>query len=98
MWPTYASFTWSAAHNLYRNLWENNRAAFRKSWSQAVPGDLLFWSYQGNGKVDHVSVINAVRGGIPFYAQHTTAAWNTSIHKGLKGHPKAKVYIAHVTG
>ena len=98
MWPTYASFTWSAAHNLYRHLWENKRAAFRKSWNQAVPGDLLFWSYQGDGKVNHVSVINAVRGGIPFYAQHTTAAWNRSIHKGLHGHPKAKVYIAHVTG
>ena len=97
-WPFYASFTWSAAHNLYRHLWENERAAFRKSWSQAVPGDLLFWSYRGNGKIDHVSVINAVRNGIPFYAQHTKAAWNKSIHKGLHGHPKAEVYIAHVTG
>lgn len=58
----------------------------------------VFFSYQGNGKVDHVSVINAVRGGVPFYAQHTTAAWNRSIHKGLHGHPDAEVYIAHVTG
>ncbi len=98
VWPNYASFTWSAADNLYRHLWKNKRAAFRKWWHQAVPGDLLFWSYAGNGKIDHVSVISAVRNGTPFYAQHSTAAWNRSIHKGLHGHPKAKVYIAHITG
>ena len=95
--PTPASWTWAGGDNFFRHLWKYRRAVFRRWWHEAVPGDILFWSFDGSGHIHHVSIINAYRNGVIFYTQHSGPAWNKSIHDGLRPHPRAKVYIGHIT-
>ena len=74
------------------------RAVFRRYWNQAVPGDILFWDFTGNGSIDHASVIVNYRGRQLWYAQHSPSRDNYSIYRGLHDNPRAKLYIAHITG
>ena len=97
-WATYCSYPWRVANSLFNHLWKKKRARFRKWIENGRAGDVLFWDFDGNGDIDHVSIINANRGGRLFYAQHSDSHWNRPLEAGLHGHPKAKVYIADLTG
>lgn len=97
-WPIYGSWTWYAAHNSFNHMWKKNRAVFRSHTNQAVPGDILYFDFQNDGKIDHAAVVTNVQGYHVWYAQHQPKLKYRHLQKVLAGSPSTRVYLAHMTG
>ena len=71
----------------------------------AAVGDLVAYDWNDNGVIDHVSVVESVRGGRVDTAQHNInlhhQAWNWSREHGetiLKSYAHPRAWLVHVTG
>ncbi|MGO1053277.1 amidase domain-containing protein [Crossiella sp. CA198] len=96
--PIYGSFTWYAAHNSFNHMWKKKRADFRSYFNQAVPGDILYFDFQGDGHLDHAAVVTNVKGNHIWYSQHSPKKKYRHLQDVLPGSPNLKLYIAHPKG
>ena len=59
-------------------------------------GDLLYWDFNNDGKIDHTSVIVSTEGGDITYAQHSGDKTDGKLKPYLESDPKARVFIVRI--
>ncbi len=77
------SFSWSVAHSL-RWFLETSKQGLRAkrvhSPAELKPGDVIFYDFKGDGRVDHSTIVTSMRGGIPHVNAHTSNSVNRPYH------------------
>lgn len=73
------SFSWSVAHSLRWYL-ETSKQGLRatrvNSADQLQLGDVIFYDFQGNGRIDHSTIVTRIEQGIPYVNAHTSNSIN----------------------
>lgn len=69
------SFSWSVAHSLRWYLEGSTRGLMATrvySPSDLQLGDVIFYDFDGNGRIDHSTLVTQIKNGMPYVAAHTT--------------------------
>ncbi|MEJ9280139.1 amidase domain-containing protein [Ureibacillus thermosphaericus] len=68
------SYSWAVAHSLRWYL-ESSKAGLTAKRvytpSELEPGDVIFYDFQGNGVIDHSTIVTSVIDGVPYVHAHT---------------------------
>lgn len=73
------SYSWSVAHSLRWYLESAKTGLTGKRIdlpSELQPGDVIFYDFQGNGVIDHSTIVTSVIGGVPYVNAHTANSVN----------------------
>ncbi|MER1986403.1 MAG: amidase domain-containing protein [Solibacillus sp.] len=69
------SFSWSVAHSLRWYL-ETSQRGLRAtrvySPSELQIGDVIFYDFTGDGRIDHSVIVTSIRAGVPYIHAHTS--------------------------
>ena len=68
------SLSWSTPHSLRWYLAGSTKglqATQVNSPDQLMPGDLIFYDFQGDGRYDHSTIVTSVQNGVPYVNAHT---------------------------
>lgn len=68
------SFSWSVAHSLRWFIETSTRGLqATRVWSpsQLEIGDVIFYDFQGDGRIDHSAIVTAIEDGVPYVHAHT---------------------------
>ncbi|MGE8037578.1 amidase domain-containing protein [Lysinibacillus sp. NPDC093692] len=75
------SFSWSVAHSLRWYL-EGSTTGLKgrrvQSAEELELGDIIFYDFQGDGRVDHSVIVTSIQNGIPYVNAHTSDSINRS--------------------
>lgn len=77
------SFSWSVAHSLRWYLQSSPHTLKAKrvaSASELMIGDVIFYDFTGDGRIDHSTMVTSVTGGIPHIHAHTSNSANRPYH------------------
>ena len=99
--------TWAGANAQYQYFSNPNNgysqqtlcfheAKYIRQWVQSGiirPGDLLYWDFNGDGVIDHASIIVGVTDNDIIYAQHTTDKSDGSLYGALSGNEEYYTYV-----
>lgn len=73
------SYSWAVSHSLRWYLEHSTRgltATRVSSVSELEIGDVIFYDFQGNGVIDHSTIVTSIRNGIPHVHAHTNDSEN----------------------
>lgn len=73
------SFSWSVAHSLRWYLQTSNRglqAVRVYSPAELALGDVIFYDFTGDGRVDHSTIVTNIENGVPYVNAHTSNSIN----------------------
>ena len=97
------SYSWSVAHSLRWYL-ETSKQGLRAQRvddpSELEIGDIIFYDFGGDGRVDHSTIVTSIRNGVPHVHAHTS----DSAHRpypyldSTAYTPNIKYYYYHITG
>lgn len=96
-WKGGYSYSWAAAQN-NANFLGLNPGSWLTSFSQALPGDVVYYDEHRDGKIDHTSVVTRVKNGRPFVTQQQDSFLNKSLYYQWAHnlHRDANIYIRRV--
>ncbi len=95
------SFSWSVAHSLRWYLEGSSSGLKAKRVQSAdllVPGDVIFYDFTGDGRIDHSSFVVSKTGGVPLVNAHTANSRNRhwSFITSPAYSPQIKYYFFHI--
>lgn len=73
------SFSWSVAHSLRWYLEGSKsglKATKKSSADQLLPGDVIIYDFDGDGRMDHAAIVVSNQGGVPLVNAHTANSRN----------------------
>lgn len=73
------SFSWSVSHSLRWYLEGSKQGLKAKKVSspdQLQPGDVIFYDFSGDGRIDHSTIVTSMHGGVPYVNAHTNNSRN----------------------
>lgn len=93
----YFSPEWAVADNQYRYFSNLDNGYAEKTYEVATledlekvensgevqPGDLLYWDFEGDGEVDHATMITNIDSGRLYYSGHTLDQYNADVYDSL---------------
>ena len=69
------SYSWSVAHSL-RWFMESSKKGLRARRvmdpSQLEIGDVIFYDFEGDGRINHSTIVTSMRRGVPYVHAHTS--------------------------
>lgn len=94
----YFSPAWGAADSQYRYFSDKNNGFAKETFNintvdelnklgksgKIKPGDLLYWDFEGDGRINHATMISNVNNGQLKYTGHTSDTYNKSTKKTFK--------------
>ena len=95
------SYSWSVAHSLRWYL-ETSKRGLRatrvNSVEQLQLGDVIFYDFQGDGRIDHSTIVTRIEGGIPYVNAHTSnsADREYSYEDSTAYTPQMTYYFFHI--
>ncbi|KIL46809.1 amidase domain-containing protein [Jeotgalibacillus campisalis] len=66
------SFSWSVAHSLKWYLESSGRAQQVSKASALKQGDVICYDFEGDGRINHTTIVTAMRSGVPLVNAHTS--------------------------
>ncbi|AWE06153.1 amidase [Lysinibacillus sp. 2017] len=95
------SYSWSVSHSLrwYLETSERGLMATRVyDPSQLQLGDVIFYDFQDNGRIDHSTIVTKIEDGVPYVAAHTTSSINRhfSYVDSSAYTPQMRYYFYHI--
>ncbi|WP_264987755.1 amidase domain-containing protein [Lysinibacillus piscis] len=75
------SFSWSVAHSLrwYLEGSTTGLKGRRVQYAEQLElGDVIFYDFQGDGRIDHSVIVTSIQNGIPYVNAHTSDSINRS--------------------
>ncbi len=98
--------SWTLAEGLFDHIRQNlsdTTCFFASKYSQVKnkiskldAGDLLFFYKKASKKISHASVINFIKNGIVYYAQHSDDYYQKNL-KDLMKQNKYQIYVVHIS-
>lgn len=96
------SFSWSVAHSL-RWFLETSKKGLQAirvmDPSQLEIGDVILYDFEGDGRIDHSTIVTSMRNGVPYVHAHTNNSENR--HYGytdsMAHTPNTIYYFFHIT-
>lgn len=73
--PERWSYSWSVAHSLRWYLETSTqglRATRVNSASELQLGDVIFYDFTGDGRIDHSTIVTRIKQGVPYVNAHTS--------------------------
>ncbi|WP_339197286.1 amidase domain-containing protein [Solibacillus sp. FSL R5-0449] len=73
--PERWSYSWSVAHSLRWYLETSTqglRATRVNSASELQLGDIIFYDFTGDGRIDHSTIVTRIKQGVPYVNAHTS--------------------------
>lgn len=70
------SYSWAVAHSLRWYLQGSTQGLVGKQVqnpSELQIGDVIFYDFQGDGRIDHSVIVTSVRNGVPYIHAHTAS-------------------------
>lgn len=95
------SYSWSVAHSLRWYL-ETSKRGLRATRVNTVEqlqlGDVIFYDFQGDGRIDHSTIVTRIEGGIPYVNAHTSnsADREYSYEDSTAYTPQMTYYFFHI--
>lgn len=95
------SYSWSVAHAL-KNYLETSKAGLRakrvNSPSELELGDVICYDFEGDGRVNHSTIVTSFINGIPHVHAHTSNSANRPYHyrDSSAYTPNIKYYYFHI--
>lgn len=95
------SFSWSVAHSL-RWFMETSTQGLRAKRvfnpSELQIGDVIFYDFQGDGRIDHSAIVTSMKNGVPFIHAHTSNSANRHFQykDSSAATPKTMYYYFHI--
>ena len=95
------SFSWSVAHSLRWYL-ETSKQGLRATRvydvSQLELGDVIFYDFQGDGRIDHSTIVTSIREGGPYVNAHTmnSADRHYAYENSSAYTPQMQYYFYHI--
>ncbi|MGW0607846.1 DNRLRE domain-containing protein [Streptomyces sp. NPDC002640] len=77
----------------FKTFFYDHMLASKRSTSTAYVGDVIFYDWTGDGKIDHTSIITLIKNGNIYVSQHTKAYKYRSFAAQRKAEPKMKFWI-----
>ena len=95
------SLSWSTPHSLRWYLAGSTKglqATQVNSPDQLLPGDLIFYDFQGDGRYDHSTIVTSVQNGVPYVNAHTNNSRNRywSYEDSYAHTPRTKYIFFHI--
>lgn len=95
------SFSWSVAHSLRWYL-ETSRQGLQATRVSSVDelqlGDVIFYDFTGNGRIDHSTIVTRISDGVPYVNAHTSNSSNReySYKDSTAYTPNMQYYYYHI--
>ena len=96
------SFSWSVAHSL-RWFMETSKQGLRAvrvmSPSELQIGDVIFYDFTADGRIDHSTIVTTMYNGVPYIHAHTSNSENRhySYNNSTAYSPNIRYYFFHIT-
>ena len=95
------SFSWSVAHSLrwfMETSTQGLRAVRVSDPSQLEIGDIIFYDFNGDGRINHSTIVTSMRNGVPYIHAHTVSSSNRPYHyrDSPAYTPNIKYYYFHI--
>lgn len=95
------SFSWSVSQSLKNYLDTSKRgltAVQVKDYSQLEIGDVIFYDFQGDGRIDHSTIVTSMVNGEPFIHAHTVNSADRyfDYSNSYAYTPNTKYYFYHI--
>jgi hypothetical protein len=93
--------SWTVASKLYLHLRNHRHAEWLRKLYNGVKGDVLFWDWEGDMKINHVNIVSGrTKSGMPRISQKTSNRHNMLLNVWLRNlvypqNPNAKVWGFH---
>ena len=97
------SYSWSVAHSLRWYLETSNqglRAERVYDPSELEIGDVIFYDFAGDGRIDHSTIVTSMQNGVPYVNAHTSDSINRhyAYTDSTAYTPNIQYYYFHITG
>ena len=95
------SYSWTVAHSLRWYL-ETSKYGLRAtrvySPSELQLGDVIFYDFEGNGRIDHSTIVTRIEDGIPYVNAHTMNSANRlyKYENSTAYTPQMRYYYYHI--